>query len=297
MLPVPAHAEALSCPPLQPAVGAAAQSIPHGQGLLWRLERGSARPSYLFGTIHVSDPRVVDIPAPVAAALRASHRFVMEALFDPTSVVGFAEAMVYPDGTKLEDKTGRALYERTQQLLARFNIPPLAAQALRPWAAFMTLNQPEGDVGVPLDLVLMQRAQEQGLPIDGLETLREQAEVLAAFSEREQVVLLRDTVCYFDIIQSEIVELLERYLARDLAGIVALTGRYEGSDPALGDRMIAALIDARNVRMVERMQPMLEEGGAFIAIGALHLPGSWACSPCSNGRGSGLRACTRVCGH
>ena len=33
------------------------------------------------------------------------------------------------------------------------------------------------------------------------------------------------------------------------------------------------LLDERNARMVERMAPRLTEGDAFIAVGALHLPG------------------------
>ena len=32
-------------------------------------------------------------------------------------------------------------------------------------------------------------------------------------------------------------------------------------------------IDARNLVMAERMTERLDQGGAFIAIGALHLPG------------------------
>jgi len=33
------------------------------------------------------------------------------------------------------------------------------------------------------------------------------------------------------------------------------------------------VIDERNKRMAKRMQPLLNKGGAFVAIGALHLPG------------------------
>ncbi|MEX0954632.1 MAG: TraB/GumN family protein [Rhizobiaceae bacterium] len=34
------------------------------------------------------------------------------------------------------------------------------------------------------------------------------------------------------------------------------------------------MVSARNHGMVEAALPMIEEGGAFIAVGALHLPGS-----------------------
>ena len=33
------------------------------------------------------------------------------------------------------------------------------------------------------------------------------------------------------------------------------------------------LLVKRNQRMVERMKPILKQGGAFVAVGAAHLPG------------------------
>ena len=47
---------------------------------------------------------------------------------------------------------------------------------------------------------------------------------------------------------------------------------------ASGDQHLARefqrrLIVDRNQRMAERMEPWLKQGGAFIAVGALHLPG------------------------
>ena len=37
--------------------------------------------------------------------------------------------------------------------------------------------------------------------------------------------------------------------------------------------LIKKILVDRNYTMTERMQPMLESGNAFIAIGAMHLPG------------------------
>src|ERR1043166_5539392 len=34
-------------------------------GLLWKVERAGLPPSYVFGTIHMADPRVTTLPAPV----------------------------------------------------------------------------------------------------------------------------------------------------------------------------------------------------------------------------------------
>lgn len=267
------RAEGLNCPPLVRTQSSTGKPVSHADGLLWKLEREGTPPSYLFGTIHVGDPRVLDIPVPAQAALEASQLFVMEALFEPAAVADFALSMYFADGTRLEDLAGRPLSERAQELLQRFNVPPEAARSLRPWAAFMTLNQPEGDSGLPLDLLLMQRAQQRRIRVEGLETLQEQAAVFAAFTDAEQVAMLRDTVCHFDFVQDELNRLVELYLRRDVAAIFRLTEEYAGSDRELAARIQERLIDDRNGRMVDRLRPALRRGGAFIAVGVLHLPG------------------------
>ncbi|UCE88321.1 MAG: TraB/GumN family protein [Pseudomonadota bacterium] len=47
----------------------------------------------------------------------------------------------------------------------------------------------------------------------------------------------------------------------------------EQSDPEIAELFTRRFIVERNRLMLERMQPRLREGNAFIAVGALHLPG------------------------
>lgn len=269
------RADSLTCPPAA-VTRESDRPVAYGQGVLWRLDSpaGAERPpSYLFGTIHVSDRAIVNVPQPVRVALGDAREFVMEATFEPASVAEFARAMQLPEGRTLEHITGAALFERSRALLAQFDVPTEAALRMQPWAAFMTLNQPRGDGGLPLDLVLMEQATQAGKPVHGIETLREQAEVFDAFTEAEQVTMLRDTVCHFDRVQAEILRLHRLYLARDLQGIVRMTEASDGSDPVLSRRILSTLIDERNVRMASRLMPRLRQGGVFVAVGALHLPG------------------------
>lgn len=41
----------------------------------------------------------------------------------------------------------------------------------------------------------------------------------------------------------------------------------------MNDLFVERVVNERNTRMAERMQPRLKEGGTFIAVGALHLFG------------------------
>jgi uncharacterized protein YbaP (TraB family) len=91
---------------------------------------------------------------------------------------------------------------------------------------------------------------------------------------KDQIAMVADTVKHHGEMAGAIEELLTVYLKRDLRGLQDVNAKYMAlDDPALGDKLMETLIDARNVRMVERMQARLKEGNAFVAVGALHLPG------------------------
>lgn len=40
----------------------AANKLPFGKGLLWKVTKPGVAPSYIYGTIHLSDPRLTTLP-------------------------------------------------------------------------------------------------------------------------------------------------------------------------------------------------------------------------------------------
>jgi uncharacterized protein YbaP (TraB family) len=87
------------------------------------------------------------------------------------------------------------------------------------------------------------------------------------------VKILSDTACHYDIVEADFEKMKSLYIARDLAGLYAYSQRYSLPDDDVYNELIKKLLIDRNYTMVERMQPILENGDAFIAIGAMHLPG------------------------
>ena len=247
--------------------------VAHPHGLLWRISAPDVRPSYLFGTIHLSNPKILDLAAPVEDALDHADSFVMEALIDDQGAADFVKRMYFTGDQRLEPLVGRPLYDRTVDLLGRYGLPPSAVASIRPWGAFITLSEPPAALGLPLDLVLMLKAEARGATIYGLESVKEQAGVFADMSMADQITLLRDSVCNFDLLQKQIEELQQLYLKRDLAGLQHLSEEYELGTDALQRKVMDKLVFERNLRMARRLAPHLREGNAFIAIGALHLPG------------------------
>ncbi|MDX2156599.1 MAG: TraB/GumN family protein [Hyphomicrobiaceae bacterium] len=70
--------------------------------------------------------------------------------------------------------------------------------------------------------------------------------------------------------------MLRRYLAREIAKVWPLQmemWRQAGFDTAAFASFRRELLTVRNARMRDAALPVLAEGGAFIAVGALHLVG------------------------
>lgn len=246
---------------------------PYDQGLLWKVENGSAKPSYLFGTIHSEDSRVLVLPAPVQRAFDSAGVYVMEARLDANAMTAMAGAMMFGDGRTLQQVVGDKTYARASAAAAAYGLPDFAIQGMKPWALAMTLSMPKPKTGLFLDMALMHRAREQGKAVDGLETVDEQLNALDTLSLREQAIMLEDTLRQLPEMQKMFERLHELYLARDLGRMVKLADEQQAKgDREVGKKVMDQLLTQRNRRMAERAEPYLKQGNVFIAVGALHLP-------------------------
>jgi uncharacterized protein YbaP (TraB family) len=246
------------------------------QGLLWRVEGKGAPASHVFGTIHLADPRVTSLPPAVARELNQARSLTLEAIFEPNSVLGLASRMVYSDGRDLPGVAGAELFTKAARLTAALGMPEPVLRAFKPWAVAMLLSAPPQNPAEVLDFVLGRIALEQGKPVHDLESLEEQVAVFEGLPADDQLTLLRQAVDDYERMPRLIGRVVEAYLRRDLAAIRSIgEERSVGGAEArrLREVFTRRLLYDRNIRMAERAEPRLNEGGAFIAVGALHLHG------------------------
>lgn len=251
---------------------ASAAPATRGPPLLWRVSRPRLKPSYLFGTLHVEDPRVLDLPRVVTRHLRAARRLVTEVRLDPEATGLASTAMLFSDGRTLEQVAGAELTARALPLLEAAGLPRRTARLLQPWAAMLILSRPPARSGEFLDRRLARLAREAGLPATGLETLEEQIAVFRDLALADQLALLREAVENRAGLEDDVENLIRAYLAGDLEALArqALAGTEQGARRRLRERLLAQ----RNRIMLRRLKPHLREGGAFVAVGALHLAGN-----------------------
>ena len=248
--------------------------IDRGQGLLWEVSRAGAEPAYLFGTIHSEDPGVLQLARPVQQAFEASQTVVLEMLLDMDAMIYSSTAMLMMDGRSLSAIVGQPLFGQISRAIQSRGIPEVVLDRMQPWAAAVTLSMPAPQTGLVLDAMLYQHALQQGKEVYGLETVQEQLQVFESMSGADQVALLKDAVENFPDIDAMHAELLVAYKQRDLNGLMAISeASMQLGDQRLANEFQQHLIVDRNHRMAERMRQYLQQGKAFIAVGALHLPG------------------------
>jgi len=116
---------ALSCLLVAVVGFAAAGDAPakFSKGLLWKIEKTTIQPSYVFGTIHLDDARVPDLPAPVKETFARSRSFTMEMIIDEASAQKFATSMLLDEGGDLKTLLGEPLFAKTTEVMREYGMP------------------------------------------------------------------------------------------------------------------------------------------------------------------------------
>lgn len=243
------------------------------KGLLWEIKRPGSEPDYLFGTIHLEDPQITTLPDIVEKSLLASEQYVMEVEMHPLAMATYTERSRLSGENSLDQLIGKQEYYQLTKLVSdHYDLDETVLRRLKPWAVFTFLSRPLPKNGRILDLVLAEFAQKANLDTSGLETMDELLDELDSLSVEDQLEILQDTVKNYSRLEQQLVELKEKYLQQDLAGMqkISMSGH---DDELLFERLTDRLLYRRNARMLDRIVPLLQQEKVFIAVGALHLPG------------------------
>lgn len=266
-----------------PASQSCAVARLHGQGLLWRIDGLGYPPSHIFGTVHVSDERVLRLPQPVLDAFDASRACMFELIVPPDAFVGLPEQMLLPNGVTLDQLLGPDVYGKVAVAARRYGFTTRQIGRMRPSALMFAFGQPASEWQrrvqgwAFLDHALQNEARALGKPIYALETVQEQLAVLDAGGRGYGPAMLEALIEDSRLMELEYETMIQNYLRADMDAIYSQEASRASSLPYETQQALAAyrelLLDRRNQVMVERMQPQLALGRAFIAIGAAHLAG------------------------
>ncbi len=269
------------------AIVAEAAKTPNGKGLLWSVEKDGRR-SYLYGTIHMTDPRVVTLGPAAAKAFDGARTVVIETtdVLDKASMtkalLSRPDLTMFTDGTTLTSLLPEGEVAAVEKALDERGIPLASVAKMKPWMLSAMLALPACELarqadGEPvLDMKLAEQAKADGKALRGLETAVDQLEAMASLPMAFHVTGLVDTLKLGDRVNDVVETMIVLYQKGDTGMFWPL---FRAALPSSGDDGTSyaafeeTMVTARNHTMAERAAPILADGDAFIAVGALHLPG------------------------
>ena len=265
-----------------------AKKLENTEALLWRVEKAGVAPSHLFGTIHISDPRVTAFSPKVRDVLNSAKTIVLEYVGGAESAMASmmakaGDTIVYSDGRTLEEQLTPEEFKQVQGLVEKTGVPAEAAAVFRPWLVNMLLaisecERKKLEAGAdPLDSLIEKDAMKRGVTLAGLETPDQQLEAMTKIPDDQQIQMLKAALKYADRQNDTLETLVQMYLKRQIGAAmpfnVALAAKY-GTPASAYDGFIKILLTDRNLKMRDNAMPILDKGGAFIEVGAMHMPGA-----------------------
>jgi uncharacterized protein len=266
---------------------AQAAATENAGALLWKIERPGRAASYLFGTVHLTDERVTKLSPAVEQAISGSKTIALEVsdISEKATAAVIAQSaplVMFTDGRRLDGLLSAPEYETVKKVVSRSGMPSDLAALFKPWIVTMIMSVSDCERASVqkgervLDMKLAEVGKSRGMQVVGLETIPEQLEALASVPEKQQLDMLRASLKFADRTNDLMETLVQLYLSRKISAAlpfqIAIAKQVGIGDDAFAGFQEKLLID-RNAKMRTSAEPLLQEGGVFIAVGALHLPG------------------------
>ena len=132
-------------PELYKKVMEESKALPNTEAMFWKVEKPGVEPSYLFGTMHLSDPRISELSQKAKDAIAQSKSVTLEVADLSDKAVGAAMAkdrnlIVYADGSKsLKTQLSDDEYKKVEKVVSKSGMPAEFAGVLKPWLVSMLL--------------------------------------------------------------------------------------------------------------------------------------------------------------
>ena len=239
--------------------------------LLWEISgNGLSESSYIYGTMHVGDKRILEYGDSVKAAIHSVDAVYGEVdLTDLAGQMAVMGDMLMPTNT-LKDLVSEEEYA-TISMVLEGTPSALMMDQIKPFftmGSIATMFLPAEDIQV-IDMHFLELGKKLGKETGGIETMKEQVAVVNSLTLQEQAEMLVEMCEEFDEQKVLFLKMYEAYLKQDLNQLTEIA-ESEMEDLS-NSKFEAELLEKRNVTMVDRLTKMMGEKSVFFAVGALHL--------------------------
>jgi uncharacterized protein YbaP (TraB family) len=189
------------------------------KGLLWQITgKGIKQSTYLYGTIHLFDTTLYQLPQPVMAKLAQTKQVYFELDFgniNPMKMMGFA--MVKDSTQQLDNLLDAASLAKLKEIAKTSTMMQMLGPAMyRLKPVFLTTLLLNNGKAVTIDMELYKRALQLKDSVGGLETVAEQMQVIEAISVADQAKMIQEYLKSYTGADETIKKLTEIYVKQDI---------------------------------------------------------------------------------
>jgi uncharacterized protein YbaP (TraB family) len=256
------------------ALGIASRAqVPVENSLLWEISgRGLAKPSYLFGTIHLICPSDFSLSDSLKSTLSRTQQVALEIdMDDPGMMAGMMKTMNMAAGNELKKLVTEQEYQRLDRFFKDSVHVGLAMfERAKPFVLMGPLFnavldcQPQS-----YEMALVELAGSQKSEVIGIETLEEQMAIFDTIPYKDQAKMLLTFIDSLSSARKEFKTLVALYKAQNISELYGMTLKsdfgLEGNEEVM--------LFARNQKWIPRIRRIASAKPTFFAVGAAHLGG------------------------
>ena len=242
---------------------------------LWKVEgNGLEKPSYIFGTIHITCDATLEDD--VKKALDETSQVVLEIdMDDPSMQTKMMGGMYMKDGKKISDLVSKEDYAIIDSLITNeVGMPLKMVENIKPFFLIAMLYPKMLDCPMQsFEQELMTVATEQQEEINGLETIEDQMKVFDDIPYEDQVAdLLKTAKDNLKKDRETFTEMLSIYKEENIEALIAMMNDDEAS--SVNKHQVKLLIN-RNKNWIPRIGEYAKVQPTFFGVGAGHLAGEF----------------------
>ena len=243
------------------------------KSLLWKISgNGLKKPSYLFGTIHLTCDTSLD--ANTLNALEATEQLYLELDMDDKSIqMQMMKLMMMKDGAKLSTLLSPEDFKILDEFMKKnLNMSAKLFDSFKPFMISSMLFPKMLDCkSQSVESELMKITKEQNEEIFGLEKAEDQMKVFDEISYQDQAEELLKTVKdNLEKDKKEFQEMITIYQNKDIEGMLKM---MNDSDNKITSENQDILLNNRNKNWIPIMVKIMKDKPTFFGVGAGHLAG------------------------
>lgn len=234
----------------------------------------------LFGTMHVLKPGLDWLKEEAKLAISGANHVYMELDMDAPDLQAVMQNSVFSNlagapGEQVQDKLEPLELAKLQSALSLIQLPADLTNQMSPGMAALFLVQAaiiEGgyDASSGVEGHFLNITAETGVDVVGLESPNEQLSVFFGAPIDEQTAFLKNSLRTFDESKASLDSLVAAWMGDDYVTMFKEFNTAQDAAPMMAE----ALLANRNKAWMDAFKGMLERNeNAFVAVGALHLPG------------------------